>query len=152
MTIDRVIIGRVLLTVVGLFTAVAPYLADWNATHIYNPNWPPHARFHNGHTMAAATMLGLATIWFAWRRVGDRRTNIIAAGLFAALYWASQATAFVFPGVAWTAPEFLEAGQTLSQLAPQQVLEAIVLTLVAVATWLARPRPNAQVRNSDDRS
>lgn len=33
-------IPRSLLSIVGGITAIAPYLADWNETHIYNPNWP----------------------------------------------------------------------------------------------------------------
>jgi hypothetical protein len=40
--------GKVLSSLVAAETAVGPYLADWNETHIYNPAWPPHAKFHNG--------------------------------------------------------------------------------------------------------
>lgn len=33
-------IPRGLLTVVAGITGIVPYLADWNETHIHNPNWP----------------------------------------------------------------------------------------------------------------
>jgi hypothetical protein len=47
----KIPIGRWLLSLVALFTIAGPYGADWNETHIYNPNWPPHAKFHNAQTM-----------------------------------------------------------------------------------------------------
>jgi hypothetical protein len=31
--------GKVLISLVAAETAVGPYLADWNETHIYNPAW-----------------------------------------------------------------------------------------------------------------
>lgn len=31
---------RILLSVVAAFTAIVPYIADFNETHVYNPKWP----------------------------------------------------------------------------------------------------------------
>src|ERR1700761_349690 len=61
--------GRVCLTLVSLSTSISCYIADFNATHVYNPNWPPHARFHNGQTMSMGLLLGLTTLYFTWRPV-----------------------------------------------------------------------------------
>ena len=36
--------GRLLLTSVAVLTAVGGFLADWNRTHLLNPNWTPHAK------------------------------------------------------------------------------------------------------------
>jgi hypothetical protein len=36
-------VGLLLLTATNLFQVIGTYAADWNKTHIYNPNWPPHA-------------------------------------------------------------------------------------------------------------
>lgn len=33
-------LSRGLLTLVATITGIAPFVADWNETHIYNPNWP----------------------------------------------------------------------------------------------------------------
>jgi hypothetical protein len=44
--------GKALISLVAAETAVGPYLADWNETHICTPTWPPHAKFHNGQTMS----------------------------------------------------------------------------------------------------
>lgn len=41
--------GQLLLSFVAVVTSISPILADFNATHIFNPLWLPHARFHAGH-------------------------------------------------------------------------------------------------------
>ncbi len=58
-------IGKLLISLVAIFTAVSPYLADWNETHIYNPLWLPHAKFHNAQTMVLGAFLGLLAIYSA---------------------------------------------------------------------------------------
>lgn len=128
--------GRVLLTVIAVATVVSPYLADWNATHIYNPLWTPHAKFHNAQTMAMAVLLGLAALFFVWRRTGGLRANLLPALLFAGLYWLSQAVAFGFPGVAWTDPELLGPGQSLADFPLQLKGDLVLFALLALAAWL----------------
>jgi hypothetical protein len=59
--------GKVLISLVAAETAVGPYLVDWNETHIYNPAWPPHAKFHNGQTMSMGAGLAAMTLWQLWR-------------------------------------------------------------------------------------
>ena len=143
MSRDR--IGRLLLSAVAMFAAVGPFAADWNATHLFNPNWPPHARFHNGQTMAAGLLLATPALFFLWRRGGERRTNDLAAVLFAGSYFAHQAAALAFPGVAWTDPEFLRPGQALNLFPPPQlVMDGAVLALVVLSAWLLRSRDAAQ--------
>ncbi len=34
---------------------------------IYNPTWPPHAKFHNGQTMSMGAGLAAMTLWQLWR-------------------------------------------------------------------------------------
>ena len=132
----RATIARLLFTLVAIVTSVGAFIADWNVTHIYNPRWPPHARFHNGQTMSMGVLLALATLLFTWRRAGDARTNGLAATLFAGVYWWTQAAANFFPGVAWTDPEFLKPGQSLTQFPPQGYIDLVLTALVLLATWL----------------
>jgi hypothetical protein len=65
--------GKFLISFIAAFTAVAPYLADWNETHIYNPNWLPHAKFHNAQTMVFGTLLGLLSLLALWVRTMVRK-------------------------------------------------------------------------------
>ena len=119
--------GRFLLTFVSLDTAFGGFLADWNETHIKNPNWPPHARFHNGQTMSLGLCLGLLTGYFAWRPVfaapsknikalkggegGEDRgigeqESITISAVLGTLYWISGLSAILYPGTLWIDPEF----------------------------------------------
>jgi hypothetical protein len=130
-------VGLLLLTAVNLFQAIGTYAADWNKTHIYNSNWPPHAKFHNAQTMAMAAVLAVASLYFVWRKGGDASTNVLAAAILSAVYWVTQGLANFYPGVAWTDPEFLKPGQTLHDIAPQMILDPIVLGVVFLGWYLA---------------
>lgn len=84
-------VGRWLFTLNGVVVGTGGFLADMNARHLYNPRWPPHAKFHDGQTMAMGVLLALASLFFAWRGSGDRKTNVLATALFGGmLYWSSS--------------------------------------------------------------
>ncbi|MFG2826499.1 DUF6640 family protein [Streptomyces sp. NPDC048434] len=134
--------GRTLLSLVAVFTAISPYVADWNETHVLNPLWPPHAKFHNGQTMAMGTLLALVCLFFVWRRRGDARSNLLAAVGFAGLYWVSQAAAILYPGAAYFDPQFDTAGKYIAGLPVQAVIEIVVLGAIAGAAVLCRPAPS----------
>lgn len=98
-------IGKLLISLVAIFTAVSPYLADWNETHIYNPLWLPHAKFHNAQTMVLGAFLGLLAIYCLWlRREISERQKLNEATVLASLYWLAQLPAALFPGTALTDP------------------------------------------------
>lgn len=116
--------GRLLLTLVGLETSIGPYAADWSASHVLNPRWPPHARFHNGQTMSLGLCLGLLTTYFAWRPVFTtpatkkagastdsgtgmtEKESISISAVFGTLYWIAGLSAILYPGTLWIDPEF----------------------------------------------
>ncbi|MER5968860.1 DUF6640 family protein [Streptomyces sp. NPDC002055] len=135
----RAVTGKAILSLVALFTAVSPYVADWNDTHVLNPEWTAHARFHNGQTMAMGTLLGLATLYFVWRRRGDTGSNLRAAIGFAGLYWVSQAVAILYPGAAYFDPQFDTPDMYIAGIPVQGVIEIVVLGLIAGAALLSRP-------------
>ena len=130
--------GKSLLTAVALMTIVGPVLADWNASHLFNPRWPPHARFHGAQTMATGMLLGLAALPFIWRTNRSRR-DLAPAILLVGLYWAAQALALVAPGVAWIDPDLLGPDQELGDVPIQLIGSGVIGVLVVVATVLADP-------------
>lgn len=136
---NKLLIGRCLLTINAIGDAIGGFIADWNATHIFNDRWPLHAKFHDAQTLSFGVFLALASLFFTWRQAGDRKTNVLAAALIGVAVYVSQACAFIFPGVGWTDPEFLDAGQTLTQFPPQLYIDIGAGLLVALATYLAWP-------------
>jgi hypothetical protein len=98
-----------IITFSALVCLIGPYAADWNKTHIYNPRWPPHAKFHNGQTMLLGTFLALGALWYTWKRTKEvtfKRNNLNVATYLALGYWLTQSTAIFFPGAGFTDPEF----------------------------------------------
>lgn len=98
-----------LIILVAVVTLTGPYAADWNKTHIYNPRWPPHAKFHNAQTMLLGTFLALGTLWYVLKSAKDenyKKNNLNVATYLALGYWLTQSTAILFPGAGFTDPEF----------------------------------------------
>lgn len=125
--------GRACFTIAAAFTSAGCYAADWNETHVKNPKWPPHARFHNGQTMSMGLCLGLLTAYFAWRPVFspgghgvvDAQHCVTIAAVIGSLYWVTGLSAILYPGTKWTDPEFGDG-------APQLPIFCGLLAL----TWL----------------
>ena len=60
------VLGKSLLTLANVITAVAPLAADWNDSHIFNERWPAHARFHGVTALCMTATLSSANIWSVW--------------------------------------------------------------------------------------
>ncbi len=124
-----------LISFLALFTAISPFLADFNATHVYNAHWPGHARFHNGQTMTTGLLCGLLSLYFLWgKSTGSALENLKVACLFAAFYWLAMAPAILYPGTTLSDPKL--GGRATDYLFgfafTQLHLDAIILGLLAV--------------------
>jgi hypothetical protein len=128
---------RILVSFVAVVTMVSPYIADWNATHIYNPTWPPHAKFHNAQTMLLGLALGACALFTVWRRAGDSRLHLRFAALFGALYWITQLGSIAFPGTAYVDPG-AGAGLLFGLIPGQVFVSVVLLALLGVALVLDR--------------
>lgn len=93
--------GRILLTIVAVATIIGPYIADWNHTHIYNPLWLPHAKFHDAQTMSMGALLGLFALYLLYRPEPqyNKDTAFIVA-LLDAIYFLTQLSAWFYPQTA----------------------------------------------------
>jgi hypothetical protein len=123
-----------------VFAGVGPYLADWNETHIYNPTWPPHARFHNAQTMSLGAGLAGAALLQLWRpahTTAATRTALDGAAVSAALYWATQISALAYPGAKAVDPPG-------TATFPQAVIALPSLALVGMGYALERRRLRQQ--------
>lgn len=127
--------SRVLFTFTGLFLPIGAHLADYSRTHIFNPRWTPHAKFHTGQTLAFSLFLGLLTIWFAWREFTDLPTTLLATASFASAYWVCQTFAILYPGTRYFDPG-TRAVYLLGIPGPAWIA-AVVLMMVVIACWLA---------------
>jgi hypothetical protein len=58
---------------------VVPYL-EANATHLFNPEWPGHARLHEAWQLLANILLAALCLWLTW---GAGQTRLAATILLA---------------------------------------------------------------------
>lgn len=134
--------GRILISFIGIFTALSPYIADWNKTHIYNPTWPPHAKFHNAQTMVLGALLGMLTLYCLWYRKGmDELNKTKEATCLASLYWVSQFPALLFPGSKLTDATSLKGPVVLGIELNQIIMDIVfVMPLLIVGYYLEAKR------------
>ena len=59
-------IGKILMTIAALIYGFVPPLADFNPTHVFNPLWTAHSKFHvvwQVFITFALSILGLYLLW-----------------------------------------------------------------------------------------
>jgi hypothetical protein len=142
------IIGRSLLTLANVITAVAPLAADWNDSHIFNERWPGHARFHGVTALAMTTTLSSASIWSVWSGDGSQAAARFFAAAVPVAYWAPFFLAPLVPGTAVDDPPH-PVGRVAG--VPVSLLGAAATTATAAAGWLiARRSARAQASRLTD--
>lgn len=129
--------SRLLFTLAAVLMPIGAHLADMNETHMFNPLWPPHARFHNGQTLAFSLFLAAFTLFFAWRRTDDRETGVLAAAGFASVYWFTQTAAILYPGTTFFDPQFDQPSGYVLGVPIQLWIEFGFLAVIAAGTWVA---------------
>ncbi len=132
-----------LISFVALFTAISPFLTDFNSTHVYNAAWPGHARFHNGQTMTTGLLCGLFSLYFLWgKSTATALENLKVAVLFAAFYWLAMAPAILYPGATLSDPALggRPTDYVLGFAFTQLHMDAIILGLLGICYWVEAKR------------
>lgn len=91
--------GRVLISLSVITTAVVSVLVDLNETHLFNPAWPGHARFHDAAMLNLLCAYALVALWLLWRRSLEPDVGVIVAtsvpiSFWSCFYWITS----VIPG------------------------------------------------------
>lgn len=112
-------LGRALLAFVIVTTVLIVAVADvFNATHLFNPDWPPHARFHVAMQASTLLLTSLVSLW------GLRRSQYGMAVTAPATFWPGLFMALPVPGTTvYATPGLAEAG--------------VPINLVIAGVWLA---------------
>lgn len=59
-------INKLLLTFGILIYALGVPILEINTTHVFNPNWTPHARIHEVWQLITNSGIGLVCLWLVW--------------------------------------------------------------------------------------
>ncbi|MBV9231544.1 MAG: hypothetical protein JOZ18_19705 [Chloroflexi bacterium] len=98
------IIGRLLISLAVLATAIIPIRSDWNDSHVFSTQWSPHARFHGIVSIGMPVLLAPVALWLLWRRSADPDAAATVAALIPVAYWGPFFVALLVPGAAIVDP------------------------------------------------
>jgi hypothetical protein len=90
--------GRIVLTV-ALAAGIIAFIAfQWNTTHVFNPKWHPHARFHAVQLgLFFITLSGIA-FWLIWGSSISPHTAAWLAAAVPVVFWGGEFAALLVPG------------------------------------------------------
>jgi hypothetical protein len=136
---------KVLIALVAVETALGALLfdlvfVDTAHQHMYNPAWPPHAKFHDAQYIVMSLALGLLALVLLARRHGDTHFRLLWSAGILAVPWASMFPALLFPGTATYDPEFKDETQFVLGLHGQMFMAVVTLAILVIAVALAVTR------------
>ncbi len=105
--------------------------------HLFNPRWPPHAKFHNGQTMSMGIISGSLSLFILFGVHPLSLPLLLLAAAVAGNYFAAMVLAQLFPGTLWSDPEFSDPVPRPLGLFPQQLISYVLCGLIAIAVGLA---------------
>lgn len=133
-------IGISMLYVLTSITALGGFTADFNRTHLFNPAWTAHAKFHDAMTISLGLFLGLLGLYFLACRAHYDLRLLNLASLFPAVFWASMVVSFLFPGAGGLDADFPDLVPVIAGVRINELPVALLmLLLIAVAARMARP-------------
>lgn len=127
-------VSRLSQAVVGaalIATGGGPMLADCVIPrsahqHLRNPDWPPHAKFHDAQYVTIGMLSGAYGLRLLLRRDAQRGEFYTAAAI-AAVPWLGMLGATLFPGTALSDPEFEGTEPKVLGMHPQLALALAIL-------------------------
>jgi uncharacterized protein DUF6640 len=133
-------LGRLILSFVLVVGAIVSTAVDWNTTHLFNPTWPPHARFHDALFLMFLDGASLIMLWLLWRPSKEPGVAVTASTLFSVAVWTPFFyTEALIPGTSLLASPDVPVLRVAGAAIPPNVLVAIVLLFFTlVGYWLAR--------------
>jgi hypothetical protein len=136
--------ARILVALVAAFTIVGALIADaigpMAAQHLSNPNWSPHAKFHDAQYIVMSMLLGLIALVLVSQKRGDTHRALVVSSAILATPWLGMFGALLFPGTSMRDPEFDVPSAYVLGTHPQILTAAAALTVLLIAVALAMRR------------
>ncbi len=128
-------LARVLVTLgVAIFAVVVPAL-EINASHVFNPEWPPHARLHEVWQLTTNCAIGTLCLWLAWIR-----GNVRLAGVLTIIVMGGALFAHAIEDSYGGSLASGNIGRTLLGLEPAAIAAGLAVILAVLAIWLGGAR------------
>ena len=133
----RTRLGKFILGFVLVIGAVVSTAVDWNTTHLFNPAWHPHARFHDALFLALLDGTTLIMLWLLSRPSREPAIAVTVVALFSLAVW----TPFFYiealiPGTSLLASADVPVLTLGSLTLPPNLAVAIVFALLTLVGYL----------------
>lgn len=107
--------GKLLMTLaIAAYAFVPPAVDLITDTHVFHPDWPPHARMHTVWLLGVTTGVGLLALSLLWRSGPGRAHYLHLAGVLSGIVFAafflSAATVSLYGGALTDASGGMEPG------------------------------------------
>ena len=129
--------AKILLSVLVVVTTLVSIVADWNSSHVFSPDWPPHAKFHD--IMLLTLLVGLLPLllWLLWRKSSEPEVAVKVTTAILLIFWGSFYLNYLVPGTSPRAfPDVPPPSLWGVPLYPNMVVAAIIIVLSLVAYGL----------------
>jgi hypothetical protein len=125
-------LGKILISAVLIGDAIVSTAVDWNDSHLFNPAWTAHARFHDAsmlNLLWGVTVLGL---WLMWRRSSEPEVGVKAAALIPVIY----RIAFLY--ITWVIPgtSLSPSAELPPHIGPIPIYGNVIAALVSIGLSL----------------
>ncbi len=148
MKINTSLVSKLLISFAALVTIIVPSIMDLNETHMTNPLWPPHARFHWSIQWYSITLLNSLALYLLWGKYDGHQSRlaIVIAGLAPILFWGSFFPSMLMPG---TSP-WPDGTAPFASVPPNIYIAALItlLSLLGVYLGLCAKRPRILDKDS----
>ena len=89
---------KILITIPTIWYGVMPVIADLSDSHLLNPTWMPHAKFHLAWLLSTNSLLALFSLYLIW--VKDKSIYAGLIGIFVmAGFWIAAFSRNLYGGL-----------------------------------------------------
>ncbi|MEM8541561.1 MAG: DUF6640 family protein [Pseudomonadota bacterium] len=135
------ILLKVFVSALTVFYGLVPAVADLNETHIFNPLWSQHARFHGAWFLAFAAGVAGTALFLIWLR-DDVFVPIVLGLMFTSGFWVATLFRSAYGGeLVDTNGHTHSIAGTESNIFLFTILSILFLAALAAELWLSRNIP-----------
>ncbi|MCE7010953.1 hypothetical protein LWC34_50345 [Kibdelosporangium philippinense] len=128
--------GKIILTVTLVATMLGPTVIDFNESHVFNPAWPPHARFHTVELLAVGIGMALVGLWLLWRR-----SFFQVAAAVPVVVWGAFFVPLFVPGTSYE--EYPGESARLAGIPMNLFMAVVFIVLTLAGYWMCVRKPSA---------
>src|SRR5438270_3304534 len=151
---NRLLVGRTLLTLVLAATAILSFVLDWSPNHLLNPLWHPHARFHGALLLFMLAGVSGTAIWLLWRESSEPEVALRAAALLSLSFWTPlfYITSLLPGSTSWAGVPEADPRLKGSLVTPNLIVAAVfvLITVTGLLLSFSSETPPRSVQSAPD--